>query len=87
MRTALLTAMATLALLAGTISAQQQGEFQMPRTEDGWADLPKLLVPSDGTRSLGDSNLEFNDTRDQPGSLPSPRTEIREYPIDLRPPS
>jgi hypothetical protein len=56
---------AAMLLLAGTVSAQAQNEFQMPRTEDGWADLPKLLVPSDGSHSLGDTNAEFNDTRDQ----------------------
>jgi hypothetical protein len=87
MKTGLIALVAAMLLLAGTVSAQAQKEFQMPRTEAGWTDLPKLLVPSDGSRSLGNTNADFNDTREQPGSLPSPRTDIREYPIDLRPPS
>ena len=65
MRTGFVTAVVLLALLAGTVSAQAQEEFQMPRTEEGWTDLQKLLVPSDGSRSLGDTNGDFNDTRDR----------------------
>ena len=38
---------------------------ELPRTEDGWTDLPKLLVPSDGSRSLGNPRAALNDTRDQ----------------------
>ncbi|MFO7956560.1 MAG: hypothetical protein R6X33_05630 [Candidatus Brocadiia bacterium] len=67
MKTGFVTAVVLLALLTGTVSAQAQDEFQMPRTEDGWTELTEFLVPSDGSRSLGDPNLEFNDTRD-PGS-------------------
>ncbi len=33
--------------------------------EAGWTDLTQFLVPSDGTHSLGDPSLEFNNTRDQ----------------------
>ena len=40
-RTELRILVAAMLLLAGTVSAQAQKEFQMPRTEDGWADLPK----------------------------------------------
>ena len=28
----------------------------------GWTDLRQYLVPSDGSHSLGDTSLEFNDT-------------------------
>jgi hypothetical protein len=34
------------------------------QTASGWTDLAQFLVPSDGTRSLGDFDLLFNDTRD-----------------------
>ena len=65
MKTGLIAVVAAMLLLAGTVSAQRQDEFPMPRTEEGWTDLPRLLVPSDGSRSLGNRKADFNDTRDQ----------------------
>ena len=41
------------------------GDFQPPLTEDGWLDLPALLVASDGSRSLGNHRARFNASRDR----------------------
>ena len=65
MKTGFVTVIVALALSAGVVSVQADSEFQLPETEDGWTDLPALLVPSDGSHSLGDTNADFNDTRDQ----------------------
>ena len=37
----------------------------LPLTADGWLDLRALLVPSDGSRSLGNHRARFNDSRDR----------------------
>lgn len=37
----------------------------VPLTSDGWLDLGSLIVASDGSRSLGNCNAAFNDSRDQ----------------------
>ena len=46
-------------------SAQAGGDFQLPRSDDGWLDLQSLLVASDGSRSLGNHRARFNDSRDR----------------------
>ncbi len=36
--------------MAQEAQAEPAAEYKAPMTEDGWTDLPKLLVPSDGSR-------------------------------------
>ena len=66
-RSFFIVALLALGFIGSQAFAQEPGgtQSEMPMTEAGWADLPKLLVPSDGSRSLGDTKAEFNDTRDQ----------------------
>ncbi|MFO7957049.1 MAG: hypothetical protein R6X33_08090, partial [Candidatus Brocadiia bacterium] len=62
----LLTALAVvvLATASGTGNPTAMAT-DLPRTDEGWTDLPKLLVPSDGSLSLGNTKADFNETRDQ----------------------
>ncbi len=45
--------------------AEAAADFDMPMTADGWLDLQRLLVASDGSRSLGNHRARFNDSRDR----------------------
>jgi len=49
----------------GVARAAKEPGPRMPMTTDGWADLPSLLVASDGSRKLGNHRARFNDLRDQ----------------------
>ena len=48
------------------VAAEPQDDYlKIPLTDDGWFDLTKLLVASDGTRSLGNHRARLNDARDK----------------------
>lgn len=62
----LLAALAVIVLVtANQTGTSAAAATDLPRTDEGWTDLPKLLVPSDGSRSLGDTKADSNDSRDQ----------------------
>jgi hypothetical protein len=46
-------------------NSSAQGVFRLPLSADGWLNLRALLVPSDGSRSLGNHRARFNDSRDR----------------------
>ncbi len=47
-----------------TVAVGSTNESHPRFTDDGWLDLRALLVPSDGSRSLGNHRARFNDSRD-----------------------
>ncbi|MGB2824655.1 MAG: hypothetical protein WBF17_27015, partial [Phycisphaerae bacterium] len=49
----------------GVAGAAKGRGFRLPMNRGGWADLRTLLVPSDGSRRLGNHRARFNDSRDR----------------------